>query len=177
MAPPSAHPAAHASRPTVHSVELAPHFRKQSPLRRVARLKSYLLAIGTVVATLAFGYYAKEAWDEGQTSIARARVLNQGQQIAGAAKLQAMDSPGQSHALARLLSEGYLESLPKGWQDGEKNSHAELPQVSLEVCQHINSKAGLVGDKKVVEQVLNPRTEQTAQFGCVLDTLTVFFKY
>jgi len=43
--------------------------------------------------------------------------------------------------------------------------------------QHINSKAGLVGDKKVVEQVLNPRTEQTAQFGCVLDTLTVFFKY
>jgi len=47
----------------------------------------------------------------------------------------------------------------------------------LEVCQHINSKAGLVGDKKVVEQVLNPRTEQTAQFGCVLDTRTVFFKY
>ncbi len=156
---------------------LLPHMRKQSPFFQLARARKVLALFGAVAALLAMGYIAGRFVADGRAGIEQVRVLNQGSQVAGAARLHGMQDSGAPPSLEHLREDGYLRSVPPGWKDGEDRSHAETVPVSQEVCEAVNRRAGLGPGKRVVEVVRDSAREQTGKFGCVTETRTVFFKY
>ncbi len=159
------------------SNRLAPQFHKQSLQYKMARLRRIVLGMALVAGLGALGWVSHYAWTTGRTAVEQAAVMNQGQQIVGAAKVLVAESLDQDPQLAELLAHGHLKTIPAGWEDGEHFRHAHKAGVPAQVCQKINEKAGLTGSKRVVEEVRNAELEQTADFGCLVESRTVFFKY
>ncbi len=72
-------------------------------------LISIVLVAALVVATV---YYGGSLWSDGEAQARAATVVNQGEQIVGAAKLYAIEKGHPVAQLSDLVAEGYLSSIP-----------------------------------------------------------------
>ncbi len=157
-----------------------PHHAAQLQRSAIARAVFWASAIGVLAGAVgsgvAMGLATRWAWQDGQAGVQQVQVLSQGQQIATAGQLMRSEQDGD-RTLQELRDAGYLKEVPTGWRDGEAQGLVELPGVSSRACARINERAGLTDERKVVKRVANPEREQTADFGCIRETGTVFLKY
>ena len=159
-------------------MSLPSHMKSRSALHKLQIAQRVLLVLTALAALGATGWMGSRAWRSGQAGIEQSQVLNQGQQIAGAANLHGLEDGGIRVAkLAHLRDEGYLSNIPPEWEDGHDYTYAMLPSLDLSACRKLNERAGLSPDKRVVLTVEDPETEQTAAFGCLPESRTAFFKY
>ncbi len=161
----------------VQQARLAPHMRRLSPFYTLARVRRAMLWAGLAASLLATGFVAGRFVRDARTGVEQVRLVSQGSQLAGAERLHRAQQSDEVAPLSHLQEDGYLRAVPPGWKDGEDLSHAQTVPVAPEVCEAVNRRAGMAPGKRVVEVVRDPALEQTAKFGCVTETLTVFFKY
>ncbi len=159
-------------------MSLPAHMKSQSALHKLQKVRKAMLVCIALAGLGATGWFGASAWRSGQAGIEQSSVLNQGQQIAGAAHLHGLTQGGVKTAtLEHLREEGYLRDIPLEWQDGHDYTYAMLPALDPSACQRLNERAGLVGEKRIVLTVEDPESEQTATFGCLPVSRTAFFKY
>lgn len=159
-------------------VQLAPHFQDQSPLKKLQRIAAVFKVLFVLVGLVLVGLAARYVWIDGAASMLRSRIINEGNQIVGAVRAQQADNKAAGVApLAQLKESGYLSDIPKGWRDAKTGVHAELPGLSPDLCKRLNDKAGMKPGKRVVEVVKDETTEQTSNFGCLVESRTAFFHY
>lgn len=101
-----------------------------------------IISIAIVVAlAVAVIYYGGDAFSDGQATADAARLINSGQQIAGAVQMYRNDHGYAPAELSLLTSNGqYLNALPEGnWVTG---TDAVLASVSEAKCKEINRRLG-----------------------------------
>lgn len=128
-----------------------------------------IISIALVAAlALATIYYGGSAFNRGSDTAKASQIINEGQQINGAAQMALADSAAGSVSLptgtvADLTTAGYLSSLPADFNSTANtsvvlsSSNYVTATVPATVCSAINSKAGLT----------TAPTAPTGVYGCV----------
>lgn len=102
-----------------------------------------IISIALVAAlTVAVIYYGGDAFSEGRATADAARLINSGQQIAGAVQMYRSDHGSAPAELTLLTSNNgqYLNALPEGnWIAG---ASSVLASVSEAKCKELNRRLG-----------------------------------
>jgi hypothetical protein len=123
-----------------------------------------IISIALVTAlALATIYYGGSAFKQGGDAANAARLINEGQQLSGAAAVAGANGDGTT--VAELVSKSYLASTPAGWVDGA--GQYEVTTVAP-VCAEVNKKAGLGAD---VAQ------GDISNYGCITADSKMVFKF
>lgn len=108
-----------------------------------------IIAIVLVAAlALATLYYGGDAFKNGNVQAVAARVLNEGQQLAGAIEMYKSDNNGTAPTdLNQLVSNSsgmeYLKALPKSTTWTPANDYVVASDLTLEQCQQANKMLGI----------------------------------
>jgi hypothetical protein len=128
-----------------------------------------IISIALVAAlALATIYYGGSAFNRGSDTAKASQIINEGQQINGAAQMALADSAAGTVTLptgtvADLTTAGYLSSLPADFNSTTNtavvlsSSNYVTATVPATVCSAINAKAGLT----------TAPTAPTGVYGCV----------
>lgn len=136
-----------------------------------------IISIALVTAlALATIYYGGSAFRQGGDAAAAARLINEGQQLSGAAAVFNAAEVTPMAALSDLTTakaDGtkYLASAPAGWTLDVATKSFQVANVKDVICGKVNEKAG--STPADIASVSN--------YGCVAgasaDTATMVFKY
>lgn len=145
-----------------------------------------IISIALVAAlALATIYYGGTAFNKGSAEAKASQLINEGQQINGAVAMARADVAADSNLtlptdIAGLVTAEYLAQVPAGWDSADELTQGfavTTNAVSTEVCDAVNSKAGLTGAVT---------TATVSAYGCVAadaaasvsgDARTVFYKF
>ena len=139
-------------------------------------MRNILLAASVLGAVSFAFYYGLDTYERGHRAMVRSQLINQGSQIVGA-RLAAQGDGETIDSLEDLVKFQRLDRIPAGWKAGQGFKHIEHPGLSTELCSAINKQANLSGPRTVVLDVRTPSREQTSKFGCIVSTLTMFYKF
>lgn len=134
------------------------------------------LALAAAVATCVSLYYAIGAYENSELHTVRAQLINEGQQLAAATELARADGLRTGLSFQVLQKQGYLERVPALWQADEAFVFAWREGLSAKLCDAVNVRAQLTGSRRIVLEVKDSATEQTAKFGCLPDKKIMFYR-
>jgi O-antigen ligase len=123
-----------------------------------------IISIALVTAlALATIYYGGSAFKQGNDAATAARLINEGQQLSGAAAVASANN--QATTLEALKANNYMASVPAGWVDGAGQYEVT---TGAPACAEVNKKAGL-GETVVQEDISN--------YGCITADSKMVFKF
>jgi len=101
-----------------------------------------IIAIALVAAlALATIYFGGPASQKSTGQAKAARILNEGQQVKGAAALHLAETSTKANSMDGLISTKYLQSAPDGWQVTE--GYTFRAESDYQVCLAANKKFGV----------------------------------
>jgi hypothetical protein len=147
-----------------------------------------IISIALVTAlALATIYYGGSAFRQGGDAAAAAKLINEGQQLAGAASVAETNGVTVSAvtSLTAAQPDGtvYLASAPAGWDDAvTAKTFVNDTGVTAAICTKVNEKAGIkaanTADAADTDAALVVAAGDITNYGCVTGaTPAMNFKY
>jgi hypothetical protein len=156
-----------------------------------------IISIALVAAlALATIYYGGTAFNKGSSEARASQLINEGQQINGAAAMNRADVANGtitdvnnvfdgSDALSVLVTAGDLAQVPAGWTGTATDGRATVTAASAAVCAAVNAKAGVPTLDETTEvesavastvavEVAAGGTLASHQYGCVKSGATAY---
>jgi hypothetical protein len=145
-----------------------------------------IISIALVAAlALATIYYGGNAFNRGSAEAKASQLINEGQQINGAVTMDKADKTANvagaiditaTTTVADLVGAKYLAQSPAGWALDGTNSLATVVSSSTDVCDKVNSKAGLA-TRPADLAAAKSATVMYGCFGAANAAGTVFYKF
>lgn len=146
-----------------------------------------IISIALVTAlALATIYYGGSAFRQGGDAAAAAKLINEGQQLAGAASVAETNNVTVANiaSLTAAQPDGtvYLASAPAGWDSAAiVNKTFVNTNLTALVCAKVNEKAGIKAANTVdatdTDAALVVAAADITNYGCVTATPAMNFKY